>query len=128
MPSAAPLVPLVPPTQTSATLALNDDSDPYLPYGKSFPRDLFLYHNPRERTHLGALVFQCGDLRDVAHTVGEAKRKYGTSNLNFVLSDTHFEVFARNLLVPRAVAQTKIADREAVSALTRHVGQLTYSN
>ncbi|KAI9175598.1 hypothetical protein H9P43_006961 [Blastocladiella emersonii ATCC 22665] len=127
-PPAASSVPLAPPTQTSATLALDEDTDPYLPYGKSFPRDLLLYHNPRESKHLGVLVFQCGDLRDVAHTVGEAERKYGTANLDFVLSDTHFEVFARNLLVLRAVAQTKIADREAVSALTRHVGQLTYSN
>ncbi|KAI9175553.1 hypothetical protein H9P43_006914 [Blastocladiella emersonii ATCC 22665] len=127
MPSAAASVPLAPPTQTSATLALDNETDPYLPYGKSFSRDLFLYHNPRESKHLGALVFQCGDLRDVAHTVGEARRKYGTANLDFVLSDTHFEVLARNLLVLRAVAQTKITDRAAVSALTRHVGQLTYS-
>ncbi|KAI9175690.1 hypothetical protein H9P43_006054 [Blastocladiella emersonii ATCC 22665] len=126
-PSDAPSVPLAPPTQTSATLALDEETDPYLPYGRSFPRDLLMYHNPRESKHLGALVFQCGDLRDVAHTVGEAKRKYGTANLDFVLSDTHFEVLARNLLVLRAVSLVKITDRITVTTLARHVGQLTYS-
>ncbi|KAI9173115.1 hypothetical protein H9P43_007246 [Blastocladiella emersonii ATCC 22665] len=123
----APSTDMPPATQTSATLALDGETDPYLPFGRSFARDLFVFHNPRENKRLGAFVFECGDLRDVAHTVGEAKRKYGTANLDFVLSDTHFEVLARNLLMLHAVAQTELADRAAVTALTRHIGQLAYS-
>ncbi|KAI9175705.1 hypothetical protein H9P43_006069 [Blastocladiella emersonii ATCC 22665] len=117
--------PAVEPTLTCATLTLDDTADPYLPYGQSYPRDLFFYHNPRFFRRLDALVFQCGDLRDVAFTFDEAKRKYDFHcDHTYVLSDTHPEVIARNLLVLHAVAGS--ADFR-LSVLVRYVGQLFYS-
>ncbi|KAI9175743.1 hypothetical protein H9P43_006107 [Blastocladiella emersonii ATCC 22665] len=74
---------------------------------------------------LDALLFQCGDLRDVAYTFDEAKRKYGNgSDQTFVLSDTHPEVLARNLLVLHAVSVHMPAEK---AVLARRVGQLYYS-
>ncbi|KAI9175578.1 hypothetical protein H9P43_006941 [Blastocladiella emersonii ATCC 22665] len=113
------------PPLTCATLALNESHDPYLPYGVSFARDLFLYHNPRVFKRLDTLVLQCGDLRDVARTFDDAGRKNGTADLGFVLSDTHAEVLARNLLVLHAIGGC--SDATNADDLTRHVGQLTYS-
>ncbi|KAI9175744.1 hypothetical protein H9P43_006108 [Blastocladiella emersonii ATCC 22665] len=113
------------PTVTSAALVPNDAADPYCPFGRDYPRDLFLDYNPRTFVRLDALVLQCGDLRDVAHTVGEAKRKYGKSLMDFMLSDSHPEVVARNLLVLNAVADGRSKLPRAV--LERHIGQLSYS-
>ncbi|KAI9173308.1 hypothetical protein H9P43_007439 [Blastocladiella emersonii ATCC 22665] len=112
-------------TDPSPTFAIDELADPYYPYGRSYSRDLFLYHDPRGFQRIDALLFQCGDLRNVSRTIDEAKRKYARgSDFAFVLSDTHPEVLARNLLVLHAVAERGAADK---SALTRHIGQLYYS-
>ncbi|KAI9175739.1 hypothetical protein H9P43_006103 [Blastocladiella emersonii ATCC 22665] len=113
------------PTLTCATLALGDAADPFYAFGRPYARDIFLHHNPQSLKRVDALVFQCGDLRDVAFTFAEAKRKYAyATDLTFVLSDTHPEVLARNLLVLHAVAGcTEVEEPE----LVRRVGQLTYS-
>ncbi|KAI9151135.1 hypothetical protein H9P43_009750 [Blastocladiella emersonii ATCC 22665] len=73
---------------------------------------------------LSVLSVQCGNLRDVAHTIDEAKRKYGTADLDFVLCDTHPEVLARDLLVLHAVANGEFAADRTPS---RFIGQLYFS-
>ncbi|KAI9175704.1 hypothetical protein H9P43_006068 [Blastocladiella emersonii ATCC 22665] len=111
---------------TSATLALNDTADPYYAFGRSYERDIFFLYNPRTFRRIDALVFQCGDLRDVAYTFNEAKRKYGRgADLTFVLSDMHPEVLARNLLVLHGIAQ---CDPDDLYPHVAHIGQLYYSH
>ncbi|KAI9175599.1 hypothetical protein H9P43_006962 [Blastocladiella emersonii ATCC 22665] len=114
--------PVVEPSLTCTTLALDDTTDPYFPYGGSQTRDLFLFHNPRSFDRLDALVLECGDLRDIARTYDAAKRKNGRADLNFVLSESHPEVLARNLLVLHAIGTPTDA---AMPDLTRHIDQLT---
>ncbi|KAI9175943.1 hypothetical protein H9P43_006307 [Blastocladiella emersonii ATCC 22665] len=115
------------PSLTCVTLALNHATgDTYHPFGRTYARDLFFYHNPRVHRRLDALVFQCGDLRDVARTIGDSKRKYGRGcDLAFVLSDTRPETIAHNLLVLHAVANFDGSDK---STFARHIGQLFYSS
>ncbi|KAI9151110.1 hypothetical protein H9P43_009725 [Blastocladiella emersonii ATCC 22665] len=74
---------------------------------------------------LNTLVFQCGDLRDVARTIADSKRKYADANLNFLVSDTNPEVLVRSLLVLRAVQTHRDSD---ISTLALHVAQLLYSS
>ncbi|KAI9151073.1 hypothetical protein H9P43_009688 [Blastocladiella emersonii ATCC 22665] len=112
------------PTMPGPVLLGDDASDPYYPYGQSYLRDLLLYHNPRLAKQFDVLALQHANLRDVAHTIGEAKRKYGTADLNFVLTNTHPEALARDLLVLHAISTAEFAN-DRVPA--RFISQLYFS-
>ncbi|KAI9151083.1 hypothetical protein H9P43_009698 [Blastocladiella emersonii ATCC 22665] len=112
-------------TVSGPALLGDDVSDPYFPYGQTYPRDLLPHHNPRApKQQLHVLALQCATLRDVAHTVGDAARKYGTAELNFVLANTHPEVVARDLLVLHAISTGEFA---ADRVPTRFIAQLYFS-
>ncbi|KAI9151108.1 hypothetical protein H9P43_009723 [Blastocladiella emersonii ATCC 22665] len=63
------------PTLTCASIVGEDRALHFSPYGRTYPRDLILHHLPVVSKELNLLVFQCGDLRDVARTLSDAKRK-----------------------------------------------------
>ncbi|KAI9151125.1 hypothetical protein H9P43_009740 [Blastocladiella emersonii ATCC 22665] len=106
-------------TTSGPAFLVDDISDPYMPYGRDLPRDLLLHHNPREVKQLDVLTLQCGTVRDVVYTVDEAKRKYGTADLNFVLSNSRPEVLARDMLLLHAISRGSVPEC--------FVGQLYFS-
>ncbi|KAI9155943.1 hypothetical protein H9P43_009053 [Blastocladiella emersonii ATCC 22665] len=98
------------PMQTSATVVYADPAAHFDPFRDSPASDIFLYHDTTDsKLRLSALLCGFNDLRSVAHTIGEAKRKCGDGHaaFNFVLNDMRPEPIARAMLILRALLCAK---------------------
>ncbi|KAI9179882.1 hypothetical protein H9P43_005214 [Blastocladiella emersonii ATCC 22665] len=105
-------------------------SEVFRPYGRSHPRDLLLYyaaHKNKEDestdSDADVLVLGCGDLRDVARTVSEARSRDADHGIRFLLNDIRPEALARNLLILHAIVAGNIVEE----ALMRCIAQLWFS-
>ncbi|KAJ3090948.1 hypothetical protein HK102_002154 [Quaeritorhiza haematococci] len=76
------------------------------PFGNTLPEDLFLCHDSSIENELSGLYLGCGDIRNLLHTISEARRRGSKARFSFVLNDWQPEIIARDVVMLHALLKS----------------------